>query len=281
MKTSVNMLMPRAVARKMKRYRIERSLDSLQPGLCNTGQLTRIDINDLRNTFNMLIHEEEFKKADVDIQRFAIPTNMGGVNPGDQKALFYLLMTYRPKSVLEIGTHIGSSTVYMASALKHLYGSDKDAKPGLVTVDISDVNNPYSQPWLRYGARFSPDEMIQKLNCKSIVQFVCANSHEYFLKCDDAFDFIFLDGSHAAEDVYLEMTAALKVLNEQGLIILHDYFPDCKPIWIQEEPIPGPFLAFKKLIAELDDLAIMPLGRLPWETKSNSQMTSLAIVHRK
>src|SRR5213592_4763710 len=38
----------------------------------------------------------------------------GGVNPGDRRALFYLVTALRPQAVLEVGTHIGASTLCIA-----------------------------------------------------------------------------------------------------------------------------------------------------------------------
>src|SRR5689334_6139649 len=41
----------------------------------------------------------------------------GGVNPGDRRALFYVVKALRPASILEIGSHVGASTVYVGAAM--------------------------------------------------------------------------------------------------------------------------------------------------------------------
>ena len=41
----------------------------------------------------------------------------GGVNPGDRRALFYLVRAFRPARMLEIGTHVGASTLHIVAAL--------------------------------------------------------------------------------------------------------------------------------------------------------------------
>ena len=46
-----------------------------------------------------------------------------GVNPGDRQAIYKLIAGLQPKSILEIGTHIGFSTLHMAMAAK-TYGDD-------------------------------------------------------------------------------------------------------------------------------------------------------------
>lgn len=64
----------------------------------------------------------------------------GGVNPGDQRAIFYLIRYFKPKAVLEIGTHIGASTVNIASAMNYNQ-IDPLTKKIFKTIDIRDVNS--------------------------------------------------------------------------------------------------------------------------------------------
>jgi len=56
-------------------------------------------------------------------------------------------------------------------------------------------------------------------------------SLDYLAGCAQTFDFIFLDGDHAARTVYQEVPAALRLLNSGGVILLHDYFPNLRPLW--------------------------------------------------
>ena len=42
----------------------------------------------------------------------------GGVNPGDRRAVYYLIRSLRPANVLEIGTHVGASTLHIAAGLE-------------------------------------------------------------------------------------------------------------------------------------------------------------------
>ena len=61
------------------------------------------------------------------------------------RQLFYLIIFMKAKTVLEIGTHIGASTINIAAAL-----SAANPKVGsrLVTVDVQDVNSEKNKPWL-------------------------------------------------------------------------------------------------------------------------------------
>lgn len=199
----------------------------------------------------------------------------GGVNLGDQRAIFYLISNYKPKTVLEVGTHIGCSSVHIASALKKL--PDKS----FLTVDIRDVNDPQKQPWKKFNSPASPAQLIQQIGGQKFSQFQVSTSLNFFKSSEQTFDFIFLDGLHDAYMVYQEIPLALRHLNKDGLILLHDYFPNEQPLWKGYCPIIGPYLAVKRLREEGANLRVIPLGELPWETKLGTNLTSLALLTKK
>ena len=183
-------------------------------------------------------------------------------------------------SIVEIGTHVGASTLYIAAALQSLAQQDPAISPHLVTVDMQDVNSEVSGYWKQYGLMASPRDMVQALRCSDLVDFVTEKSYTYFDRCKERFDFIFLDGSHSAPTVYQEIPRALNVLKENGVILLHDYFPKNRPIWDNGSVIPGPYLAVTRLRREGAPIKVIPLGNLQWETKLGSRKTSLALVAR-
>ena len=74
---------------------------------------------------------------------------------------------------------------------------------------------------------------------------------------------------------------ALNLLNPGGIILLHDYFPSGEPLWKNKIPDKGPYMAIKRAMNENENIKPIPLGCLPWETKLNSNMTSLAIISKK
>ena len=198
----------------------------------------------------------------------------------DRRALYYLIGDLKPKSVLEVGTHIGASTLHIASAL---FNSQikKNQTVQFTTLDIRDVNSPVDKPWLKFDMSHSPLEMIKHFGYDSFAKFVAGNSLEYLKNTSQKFDFIFLDGDHAETTVYKEIPAALKLLNPNGIILLHDYFPNMKPLWSDGSIIEGPFMATERLINEGADMVVLPLDGLPWETKLNSNITSLALLLKK
>jgi SAM-dependent methyltransferase len=202
-----------------------------------------------------------------------------GVNPGDRRALYCLVHALKPSRVLEIGTHIGASTAYIALGLDR-QTADGTVAPHFVTVDVVDVNDTSTRPWEAFGAPLSPRELLRSIGVE-FVQFVHGDSITYLHSCTDRFDLIFLDGSHAAKTVYREVAAAAVLLRPGGRILLHDYYPQLRHLCPGDTVVPGPYLALRRLQAECTDLAVLPLGNLPWPTKGGATATSLALVGRK
>jgi predicted O-methyltransferase YrrM len=237
---------------------------------------------DIENILSSETARQMWLADEPDLSRIFPGINMkGGINPGDRRAIYFLIRYLRPGSVLEVGTHIGSSTIHIAAALRSLKHEFQAPPFVFNTVDRYDVNDELARHWVRFDARFSPAKMIEKLGCDGFVSFINQDSFRYLEQCQTKYDFIFLDGSHAAASVYREIPAALQLLNNGGCILLHDYFPDLKPLWSNGKIIPGPYLAVARLRAEGNDIDALPMGQLPWETKLGSKVSSLALLYKK
>ena len=238
----------------------------------NLKQTSDINLKEIFNqtklteNWNLIQKKKNFKDLVGDIT--------GGVNPGDRRAIYYLIAKLQPNDVLEIGTHIGASTVYIASALASNYNKEHSR---LTTIDIRDVNSIEKKPWVKFGMKYSPMEMINILQLDNQVDFITDTSINFFKNCDKKFDLIFLDGDHSAKTVYVEIALALKSLKPNGVILLHDYFPNGKPLWSDRKVGKGPFLAVERIKKEGCMIKILPLGTLPWATKLASNITSLAL----
>lgn len=221
--------------------------------------------------------QSAWEKAEPQFRRFEVPDGTGGVNPGDRRALYYLVSHFRPGRMLEVGTHIGASTMHAASAISSYAGSGNN-EVRLTTVDIGDVNDPVSKPWLQYGTRYSPADLVNELGLGKMVRFITSPSLQFMADCKERFDFIFLDGDHAAKTVYQEVAAALRLLNPRGVILLHDYFTDLRPLWSNGIVLAGPFMGVRRIRDEGVPVRVIPLGQLPWPTKLGSNVTSLALL---
>ncbi len=192
----------------------------------------------------------------------------------------------QPTNVLEIGTHIGASTLHIAAALHEQL---PDLGSRLTTVDVRDVNFAEVQPWLHYDALYSPKDMLERVGLGDRVRFEVSDSVEFLERSEESYDLIFLDGDHSAAAVYGEIPLAVKRLSQDGVILLHDYFPELEPLWPEDRVgktmnhlavIPGPFLAVQRLMREDAGVVALPLGELPWPTKLGTNITSLALLVR-
>jgi predicted O-methyltransferase YrrM len=204
----------------------------------------------------------------------------GAVNPGDQRALYYIARTLRPRSILEVGTHVAASTGILALALRHNGAHPSGAAPRLVTVDLLDVNDATRGAWKRIGCDQSPSQFMRSIQVDDIVTFVTRPSTTYLRGGQEKFDLIFLDGDHSASGVYQEIPAAIALLNPGGVILLHDFFPGLLPLWSDGSVVPGPQLAVDRLRGEKFPVIVKPLGALPWPTKQGSNVSSLAVLCR-
>jgi predicted O-methyltransferase YrrM len=193
------------------------------------------------------------------------PESADGVNLGDQRALYQLVRQVRPTRVLEIGTHIGCSTVSMALAVRR--NSQTGHRCAIDTVDIRDVNSEGTTPWAEFGSPASPRELLTSLELNNLVEFHVSDSCDYLRSAKRQYDLIFLDGNHDAACVYREIPLALSIIARDGLVVLHDFFPDAKPLWAGQGVISGPWRAVDRFRREGATFCAIALGNLPWPTK--------------
>jgi predicted O-methyltransferase YrrM len=202
---------------------------------------------------------------------------VGGVNPGDQRAIFSLIRQFRPTSVLEVGTHLGYSTNHIALALAaNLECGASSAQ--IVSVDVRDVNDAADAPWRIAGAPMSPRDSVAALAPSVTAEFVKEDSVTFLARTEKKFDFVFLDGDHAAPRVYQELQLLERILSAGANVLLHDYFPGGKALWGGSLPCTGPWRAITRMQSEGAPLDVTPLGALPWPTKLGSHRTSLALL---
>ena len=161
------------------------------------------------------------------------PVMTGSINPGEQRALFALVAALRPKRILEVGTHVGGSTIALAAAL------ESNADGSLVTVDVLDVNSPERSTWPGTQPGEVPQVRLKRLGLSHRVSFVRASALELLRSWSDPLDLVFLDGSHEPQHVYAEMARVSHHLRAPGYVILHDYFPNRKTIGATQNFVPG------------------------------------------
>lgn len=229
----------------------------------------------LRQIFNDKKIHQVYSFDEKFISSSKIPDMVGGINSGDRKALYFLIYNFKPSKILEIGTHIGSSTLSMALSGKR-YGVKF-----IDTVDLVNVNDDNKKYWKKYKSKSSPKDNLKSNKCEKLVNFITESSINFLKKTNKKYNFIFLDGNHSSNYVYKEISLALNLLEKNGIILLHDYFPNGQALWEDSKKIIyGPFLAFKRILEEGNKLKILPVGNLPWKTKFKTNKSSLALIHK-
>jgi predicted O-methyltransferase YrrM len=237
----------------------------------NVRAISRLDVMALLSDPQAI---EAFETAAVRFATLGLERIKDAANAGDLRALFQLVHALRPRSILEIGTCNAASTAFMALAMRDLGGDPLC----ITTVDLIDVNDPDKGIWQRSGMPYPPGEMLERLGVDDLVRMESQGSDYFFRTNFERFDFIFIDGSHRASDVYADVAGALASLNANGVIAMHDFYPDARPLWPEENAIPGPYLGVVRAIEECPDLGIVPLRQLPWRTKYGGHTTSLAVL---
>jgi predicted O-methyltransferase YrrM len=239
-------------------------------GLCNVDHFknfkTFLNANDFLQDWNTTLER---------ISKLVGNDNVGGgVNPGDRRALHTIIRTIKPANILEIGTHIGMSTYFLAEAAA-INGNGK-----VTTVDILDVNNSTAS-WKRHGLKAPPSEIIAELGHAERTEFVIQPAQDYLSSNKNKFDLIFLDGDHTAQGVYQELVLALPALSQNGIIVMHDIYPNARPLFPNGDVLSGPIRGLERLIQESPELTYQSLSPLPWPTKEGTNITSLAVLLRK
>ncbi len=272
-------LLPHKLARALGIRREKRELDAIAARRCNVASLGTFNAETIRKWFAADL-SADWQQVEQTMAAIKFGGGSGAVNPGDRRALYYLARALQPRSILEVGTHVGASTSMLALALRRMHGAAAVDRPRLVTVDITEVNDPVRGAWKRIGCSQSPADVLRTIGCQDLVSFVASPSIPYLQAAKERFDLIFLDGDHAAPAVYQEIPGALELLSPGGAVLLHDYFPNHEPLWSDGAVVPGPDLAVERLRRENNPIIVWPFGRLPWPTKLDSSVSSLALVSR-
>ena len=181
-----------------------------------------------------------------------------GIDPESRRTIYHLIRRFQPRSLLEIGTNHGASTLSGAMAMREYRNG---SFPRLVTVDLFDVNNPATAEAKRYRISTPPREILARLDCADMVEFAVARSTDYLSGREREFDFILLDHTPSADIAYRDIALAIGALRPGGQLLLHSYFPGGKPLGTGERVNPGFYLAVRRLRREGVGLEALPLSK--------------------
>ena len=272
MKRMVRRLLPARVYNALRRAVHTRRLNRVPAIAVNLDSLPRA----AEISFPEMLGDDDiaagYKKARSAIDK-VLPDVPGSHSIGreERRAIYGLIRHFQPRSVLEIGTNRGASTLHIAMAMREYRNGN--AAPQLITVDLFDVNNPPVAEAKRYCLSTPPYEMLARLNCADLVEFVVASSLNYLVGREAEFDFIFVDHGASADVVYQDIPLVLTALRPGGHLLMNSYFPDGKPLGAGGIALPGAWLAVRRLHREG-----VGLVALPYPTATGG--SSLAILAR-
>ncbi len=164
--------------------------------------------------------------------------------------LHALVRNIRPRTVIEVGSFLGASTIWIASAMEAA-----EADPGHApvaagtargTIHAFDDFGPMAKgPWRDVevpGSRMSVvEETLRRARLSHRVVLHPGDSSPEIIRIRDSFraadpqpgpahaggvDFALIDGNHTVPGVLEDLWAIEPVLNTGGYILLHDTFPE-------------------------------------------------------
>ena len=107
---------------------------------------------------------------------------------------------------------------------------DFESKPSRIEVVQKIINLKEYKSYLEIGT-FN-DELFSKIVCKKKIGVdpysggnIRMSSDSFFLQNKESFDCIFIDGLHHYNQVLKDIDNSLKILNSNGLILIHDCLP--------------------------------------------------------
>jgi len=142
----------------------------------------------------------------------------------------------KAKNILEIGTHMGYTSLVLALAAEYEDGH-------VTTVDNSPRHKDHAVA------------LAQGAGLENRITFVTnKTSIEYLSRTPKTFDVAFIDGGHGEENVLSELCVLRHKMNTSGVIFLHDVFPPDELARPGERLIPGPWRAVDRFMDFAPDM---------------------------
>jgi predicted O-methyltransferase YrrM len=196
----------------------------------NKTKVQEIDITDAHEIFHLKEISKNLKgpKEDVIIKSFSItPSNNIVGMTSDYEAWIISSLSKISKKIFEFGTCSGKTTYLMG------LNSSVDAEIVSMTLNPDDLNNVKKKgkdnkvsfrniikESIYEKFLFSDEEVEKKI--KIIFQNSLNLEHD---KYKNKMDLIFIDGGHTYSVVKSDSEKSFEMLNENGIILWHDYVP--------------------------------------------------------
>lgn len=139
-----------------------------------------------------------------DIEEEALKNDVPIIRKGSQEIIRFLLFDKKPVSILEIGTAVGFSSLFMAH-----YTSDE------TTIDTIENYPPRIE---------KAKENFEKYDLKKRITLFEGDAFEIIKTLDKEYDFIFLDGPKGQYESYLD--ELLRLLKSGGILVTDNIFKE-------------------------------------------------------
>ena len=152
----------------------------------------------------------------------------GSVSPNTGLLLRSLVMNIAPKTVIEVGSFIGASSIWVASAM-----AEYDRRNKLYCLDLfppTHGNNDFAPGVIFKDPLGFIEKNMKKCGFEDFVEMYRGDSkvliHEIAKKIGSPVDFAIIDGDHTIEGCLADFMAIEKHVVTGGYILLHDMFID-------------------------------------------------------
>lgn len=162
------------------------------------------------------------------------------MSPETGLLLFSLVRNIRPRTVIEVGSFIGVSTIWMAAALEEIgdafaeSGDEKERVGALVSIDTFDPL-PETQ-WRKASIAGNRQELVQshideaglthRVHLEKGISWDVLPRIRPQLRQTGGVQLALLDGDHSAEGLRKDLIALEPVLATGGYVIVHDTIPE-------------------------------------------------------
>lgn len=155
---------------------------------------------------------------------FAFGTSL---SPQQGRVLHTLVANMQPRNIVEIGSFIGISSIWMAA------GFSQDNSAGtLHAIDLFYEIMPcypYRSGYLKDPLSFA-ESAANAAHLAERIRFYRMNSYEVGRQIDTLFDFpidlLFIDGDHSIRGCMNDFALFAPSVSPGGIIVLHDIYPD-------------------------------------------------------
>ncbi|MFG0286318.1 MAG: O-methyltransferase [Phycisphaerales bacterium JB039] len=151
------------------------------------------------------------------------------ISPDGGLLLYALVRNIRPRRIIETGTYIGVSTIWMAAALREIgQGGVLDTFDGFLPIRPG----VYREAELVRGRRESVEDALREAGLASCVRLHKGRSSfeiaamQPQLQSEGGVQLAYIDGDHEYAGVCHDLWAIEPVLQTGGFVIFHDVFPE-------------------------------------------------------